>query len=147
METSSSFFALHSSYWRFLQFFRFSGPLLPASFSATSAPNRRRAPLDAAVLRFDDASQTWRRFLFPLASVFDELEFFLVLRPCFRRRFRLLGAGRRRFFYWMRRFSGLTTLPESGVDSFSGWRRRSFVDGSRRRYSRLISSFRDARRT
>ena len=54
-----------------------------------------------------------------------------------------VGVG----FFWMRRFSGLTTLPESGVDSFSGWRRRSFVDGSRRRYSRLTSSFRDARRT
>ena len=115
METSSSFFALHSSYWRFLQFFRFSGPLLPASFSATSAPNRRRAPLDAAVLGFDDASQTWRRLLFPLASVFDELEFFLVLRPCFRRRFRLLGAGRRRFFL------DATVL---GIDDASRKRRR-----------------------
>ena len=115
METSSSFFALHSSYWRFLQFFRFSGPLLPASFSATSAPNRRRAPLDAAVLRFDDASRTWRRLLFPLASVFDELEFFLVLRPCFRRRFRLLGAGRRR---------SLLDATVLGLDDASRKRRR-----------------------
>ena len=146
----------------------------------------------------------WKRLL--LSSLFTRrigvfYSFFGSPVLCCRRRFllprRQIGVGLR----WMQRFSGLTTLPErgvdsfslwrrslmnssffsfsglvsgvvsassapvgvgffldatvlgiddasqSGVDSFSGWRRRSFVGGSRRRYSRLISSFRDARRT
>ena len=57
---------------------------------------------------------------------------------CCRRRFllprRQVGVGLR----WMRRFSGLTTLPERGVDSFSLWR-RSLMNSSFFSFSGLVS--------
>ena len=68
----------------------------------------------------------WKRLL--LSSLFTRrigvfYSFFGSPVLCCRRRFllprRQVGVGLR----WMQRFSGLTTLPERGVDSFSLWRR------------------------
>ena len=56
------------------------------------------------------------------SSCLAVLAFFQVfLRPCFRRRFRLLGAGSASVFVELRRFSGLVTIPEAASTPFSSF--------------------------